>query len=253
MQKASGHPRRGSHSFVGTRFQVCFTPLAAVLFAFPSRYLFAIGRHRVFRLGGWAPRIRTGFHVSRPTWDPTRPQPPFRVRGFHPLWPDFPDRSAMELDATSWSRNPGKHAFRFGLIRFRSPLLAESLLMSSPPGTEMFHFPGCRPATLCVQAAVVEVCSTGFPHSETCGSIRVANPRRFSQLTASFIALWRQGIRRVPVYAWPKPETRASVRLPQYTLHCLPNSIPFVKELRALATIRHSRPARLAPSAPLYL
>ena len=25
------------------RFQVCFTPLAAVLFAFPSRYLFAIG------------------------------------------------------------------------------------------------------------------------------------------------------------------------------------------------------------------
>jgi hypothetical protein len=29
-----------------------------------------------------------------------------------------------------------------GLFHFRSPLLAESLLMSFPPGTEMFQFPG---------------------------------------------------------------------------------------------------------------
>ena len=29
---------------VGTRFQVLFTPLAGVLFAFPSRYWFTIGR-----------------------------------------------------------------------------------------------------------------------------------------------------------------------------------------------------------------
>ena len=29
-----------------------------------------------------------------------------------------------------------------GLIRVRSPLLAESLLMSFPPGNEMFQFPG---------------------------------------------------------------------------------------------------------------
>ena len=31
---------------------------------------------------------------------------------------------------------------RFGLVPVRSPLLGESLLMSFPPGTEMFHFPG---------------------------------------------------------------------------------------------------------------
>ena len=29
-----------------------------------------------------------------------------------------------------------------GLFRFRSPLLAEPRLMSFPPGTEMFQFPG---------------------------------------------------------------------------------------------------------------
>src|SRR5215203_1539096 len=30
----------------------------------------------------------------------------------------------------------------FGLVRFRSPLLTESLSLSLPPGTEMFQFPG---------------------------------------------------------------------------------------------------------------
>ena len=33
------------------------------------------------------------------------------------------------------------HYSRFGLFRVRSPLLAESLLISLPAGTEMFHFP----------------------------------------------------------------------------------------------------------------
>ena len=125
------------------RFQVCFTPLAGVLFAFPSRYLFAIGHHVVFRLGGWSPRIRTGFHVSRPTWDPGRPRLGFRLRGFHPLRPDLPVRSPSLPGAMSRSRNPGRQAVRFGLMRFRSPLLAQSRLISSPAGTEMFHFPAC--------------------------------------------------------------------------------------------------------------
>ena len=31
---------------------------------------------------------------------------------------------------------------RFGLLRVRSPLLTEYLLVSTPPGTEMFYFPG---------------------------------------------------------------------------------------------------------------
>ena len=34
---------------------------------------------------------------------------------------------------------------RFGLLRVRSPLLAQSLLFSFPPGTEMFQFPGYAP------------------------------------------------------------------------------------------------------------
>src|SRR5271165_4412442 len=58
---------------------------------------------------------------------------------------------------------------RFGLFRFRSPLLSESRFLSFPPGTEMVHFPGFARARLCIQRAVPEVCSGGFPHSEIFG------------------------------------------------------------------------------------
>ena len=41
--------------------------------------------------------------------------------------------------------SPITPSFRwFGLLRFRSPLLTESFLLSSPAGTEMFQFPAYR-------------------------------------------------------------------------------------------------------------
>ena len=40
---------------------------------------------------------------------------------------------------------------RFRLFPLRSPLLRESLLISSPPLTEMSHFSGYRSASLCIQ------------------------------------------------------------------------------------------------------
>ena len=52
----------------------------------------------------------------------------------------------------------------FGLFRVRSPLLAESLLFSLPPGTQMFQFPGFASfRILCLQ-------HSGLPHSEIYGS-----------------------------------------------------------------------------------
>ena len=51
-------------------FRFYFTPLAGVLFAFPSRYSFAIGSCLVFSLGSWSTRIRAGFLVPRPTQVP---------------------------------------------------------------------------------------------------------------------------------------------------------------------------------------
>ena len=42
-------------------------------------------------------------------------------------------------------RRARRHAPGLGILRFRSPLLAESLLFSSPAGTEMFQFPALAP------------------------------------------------------------------------------------------------------------
>ena len=57
---------------VDTRFQVLFTPLAGVLFAFPSWYWFTIGRQVVFRLGRWSSQIPTGLLEPRDTQDTSR-------------------------------------------------------------------------------------------------------------------------------------------------------------------------------------
>ena len=70
------HSTKGTRStvdglsvLVNTRFQVLFHSPPGVLFTFPSQYFFAIGHQVVFRLGGWSPRIPTGFHVSGGTLD----------------------------------------------------------------------------------------------------------------------------------------------------------------------------------------
>jgi hypothetical protein len=61
---------------------------------------------------------------------------------------------------------------RFGLFRFRSPLLTESLLFSLPEGTEMFHFPPFPPTALYIQAEVAGHDSgiSRFPYSDILGS-----------------------------------------------------------------------------------
>jgi hypothetical protein len=67
-QRTSRRPiKLGLPLFVCMRFQDLFHSPSGVLFAFPSRYWFTIGRLRVFSLGGWSPHLQTGFHVSRPT------------------------------------------------------------------------------------------------------------------------------------------------------------------------------------------
>ena len=89
--KGTPSPQMRLRLLVGIRFQVSFTPLVGVLFTFPSRYLCTIGHQRVFRLGGWSPHLQTGFHVSRLTQGLITS---LRIRGYHPLRPEFPIRSA---------------------------------------------------------------------------------------------------------------------------------------------------------------
>src|SRR5262249_18885789 len=68
---------------------------------------------------------------------------PFRLRDSHPLWWNIPEHFGWGSRpiCSVLQPHPDESGW-FGLVRFRSPLLTESLLLSSPPGTEMFQFPG---------------------------------------------------------------------------------------------------------------
>jgi hypothetical protein len=63
--------------------------------------------------------------------------------GCHRLWRAVPGRFGLASCSHVAVPQPQscKHGW-FGLARFRSPLLSGSRLLSLPPGTEMFQFPG---------------------------------------------------------------------------------------------------------------
>ena len=119
---------------VNMEFQVLFHSALAVLFTFPSRYFSTIGHQVVFRLGGWSPRFLCGFLVSADTPDtaaslavsPTRLS--LCLAGL-PI-PFGYSAGSLVQSIPRWY-----FYLRFGLFRFRSPLLAESRLISLPPGT----------------------------------------------------------------------------------------------------------------------
>ena len=103
-----------------------------------------------------------------------------RVRGLVPpaSGPATPD----------WQRHQAIAPVRFGLIPFRSPLLRESLLFSSPRVTEMFQFTRFPLPALCVQAGVTPhdgcwVSPFGHPRINGC----LAPTRGFSQPATSFV------------------------------------------------------------------
>ena len=89
LQKVRGHTCEVLPQLAGTAFQVLFHSPPGVLFTFPSRYLFSIGHQVVFSLGGWSPRLPTGFLVSCGTLD-TRHTRHLRVPDFYRLRSGFP-------------------------------------------------------------------------------------------------------------------------------------------------------------------
>jgi hypothetical protein len=176
-------------------FQVHCPPLVGVLPTFRSRYLCAIGHQGVLSLAGWAPRVQTSFHVSGPTQVPVHKLSPFAYwtitiygGAFQPL----PLRYTL---AKYRPYNPQRRTPGFGLIRFRSPLLTESLLLSFPPGTEMFQFPGFAPGNYGFIAG-----SFRDPGINS----RLTDPPGLSQSSTPFIASWCQGIPHTPLVAWPR-------------------------------------------------
>lgn len=125
---------------VGSKFQVLFHSLLRVLFTFPSRYLFTIGRYRVFSLTRWSAWIHAGFHLSRITQGSRQLGSGFDYRVITFFDSSFqkillPSSMLYAALLPQWDKSHW-----FGLFPVRSPLLGESLSLSFPLLTEMFHF-----------------------------------------------------------------------------------------------------------------
>ncbi len=98
---------------------------------------------------------------------------PFKtVRLYHLVTPTARQNSPKSPTTPNVQHLPAITHARFSLIRFRSPLLTESRLLSLPVGTEMFHFPTFPLPALYIQAGVTRSARrpAGFPHSDTLGS-----------------------------------------------------------------------------------
>ena len=129
------------------------------------------------------------------------------LTGLSPSLAGFPKTILLNLSDQLRGPNPGMHAFRFGLFRFRSPLLTESHVVFSSSGYLDVSVHRVPLHTLWIGVWILEVCSSGFPHSDISGSLDIcSSPKLF----AAYHVFHRLLVPRHPPYA----------------LLCITNSLP---------------------------
>ena len=169
-------------------FRIYFTPLPGFFSPFPHGTGSLSVDHEYLALEDGPPIFRQDYTCPALLFATLVPPPCFYIRGYHPLWPDFPDRSVNTMAKNCW------------LLRFRSPLLSESRLISFPSPTEMFQFGEFASTGLCIQPGMTlagRVSPFGHLRIKAC----LPTPRSFSQATTSFIACDRQGIHHMHLFA----------------------------------------------------
>ena len=118
--------------------------------------------------------------MSRGTLDPallTR----LSLTGLSPSLAGFPKTILLKLLNQLCGPNPGMHASRFGLFRFRSPLLPESHVVFSSSGYLDVSVHRVPFHTLWIGVWMTGVLPAGFPHSDICGSkIICISPQLFA-------------------------------------------------------------------------
>ena len=173
-----------------------------------------------------------------------------RVRDFHPLRSPFPvafhyaagfstsrfpvQRTQTDPTTPTTQRCTSVTCDGFGLLPVRSPLLGESRLISSPPGTEMVQFPGCAFRTLWIQIRMTDIQPVGLPHSAIRGSRDVCSSPR---LIAAYHGLLRTAAPR------HSPWTLSRLTILSFALQ--PRGPAFTRRLPPRVS-----PQRLVPQAP---
>ena len=103
--------------FVNTGFQVLFHSPPGVLFTFPSQYYALSVTKEYLALGGGPPEFPQGFSCLAVLWILLAAYC-FRVRGFHPLWRDFPDPSTNKSAHCLQSVTPERTRSGLGSFHF---------------------------------------------------------------------------------------------------------------------------------------
>ena len=118
--------------------------------------------------------------MSRGTLDPAM-STRLSLTGLSPSLAGFPKTVLLNLLNQFRGPNPGMHASRFGLFRFRSPLLTESHVVFSSSGYLDVSVHRVPLHTLWIGVWMIRVLRTGFPHSDICGSrIICISPQLFA-------------------------------------------------------------------------
>ena len=114
MQKVRSHPLTRLLLFVCMRFQDLFHSPPGVLFTVPSQYYALSVTKEYLALEDGPPIFEQDVTCPALLIAHLVPQLPFPVRGYHPLWPDFPDRSRKLAAIECWA-DPISLAATFGI------------------------------------------------------------------------------------------------------------------------------------------
>ena len=145
-----------------------------------------------------------------------------RLPGSHRLWPPVPGKFTSPALSRPQVLQPRAHKEHgLGLGPFRSPLLRTSRLISLPPGTEMFQFPGFAFRS----RGMTGTSPAGLPHSAISGSPRVCHS---PELLAAYHGLHRLCVPRHPPHAFLRLTTNGSSRNTRVAIaiYLLPILIP---------------------------
>ena len=179
-----------------------------MLFTFPSRYYFSIGRQTYLALGRGRPGFKRNFTCSALLGWRTGGHL-LSLTGLSPSSAGYPNTVQLENNFVTPRHTcrytctlPLPHArnacrltrTRFRLRPFRSPLLRASLRFLFLRLLRCFTSPGRLRI-----APVAGLLRQGSPIRIPTDLGTLTPPRGFSQFAASFVGVWRQGIPRVPL------------------------------------------------------
>ena len=155
--------------------------------------LYAIGHQVVFSLGGWSPRLPTGFLVSCGTPD-TSLSFSLSLTGLLPSLVPLSNGLQLEITSITLVHTP---KVRRPLVWALSISLAATLKIDvsfSSSGYLDVSVHRVPSITLCIHVTVIRLLVPGFPIRISMDRCMLTAPHGLSQLTTSFVGSWCQGI-----------------------------------------------------------